>query len=253
LIDSGELGRVLHISGRYWTDYGCSPHAPMSWRYQGTPGSGALADVGSHLAYVAEFMCGQAESVSGGVLSTAIARRPKPLGYVSGHDHAAVSDEYETVGNDDYAAFSVRFSRGAGALEVSRVAAGHANSLTIEVFCENGAAKFDQRRPAEIELFLHGTSRTNGYRQVILGPEHPYVAGGMAMDAPSVGFGHNEAFFYQCRAFLEEVAGIDESASLPRCASFAQGVHNMELLDAVAESAANGGAPVTVPTLNPEQ
>ena len=248
LVQSGELGRVLHFSGRYWTDYGCNPQAPMSWRYQGTPGSGALADVGSHLSYVAEFICGPAQAVSGGQLTTAIAQRPKPLGYVSGHDHAEVSEEYETVGNDDYAAFSAEFAGGSGAIEVSRVAAGHANSLIFEVFCENGAAKFDQRRPAEIELFLHGQSRSNGYRQVILGPEHPYLSGGLAMDAPSVGFGQNDAFAYQARAFLEEVAGIDEASSLTRCATFGQGVHNMELLAAVAESAANRGSSVSLPT-----
>ena len=102
-----------------------------------------------------------------------------------GHDHVAVSDEYEAVENDDYAAYSAEFAHGVGGLEVSRVAAGHANSLIFEVFCENGAARFDQRRPAEIELFLNsGESAQNGYRQVILGPEHPYIAGGLAMDAP---------------------------------------------------------------------
>ena len=63
------------------------------------------------------------------------------------------------------------------------------------------------------------------------------MAGGLAMDAPSVGFGQNDAFAYQARAFLEEVAGIDEAESLPRCATFDEGVHNMELLAAVAESA----------------
>jgi predicted dehydrogenase len=248
LIDSGELGRVLHFSGRYWCDYSANPQAPMSWRYEGRPGSGALADIGSHMSYLAEFFCGPAQTVSGGLLSTLITERPKPLGYVSGHDHAAVSDELERVGNDDYAAYSAQFADAAGTVEVSRVAAGHANSLILEVFCENGAARFDQLRPSEIGLFLNGPPRTNGYRQVILGPEHPYVAGGMAMDARGVGFGQNEAFYYQARAFLEEVAGVDEARSLPRCASFARGVHNMELLAAVAESAATGGTAITVPT-----
>ncbi|WP_336714139.1 Gfo/Idh/MocA family protein [Arthrobacter sp. USHLN218] len=247
LIMSGTLGNVLHFSGRYWTDYGFSPGAPMSWRYKGAPGSGALADVGSHLAYVAEFLCGRIHSVSGGRFSTAIGKRPVPLGAVTGHDHAAVSDVFEVVENDDYAAFSAEFEHGSGGFEVSRVAAGHANSLTFEVFCENGAARFDQRRPAEIELFLNsGPSADNGYRQVVLGPEHPYIAGGLAMDAPSVGFGQNDAFGYQARAFLEEVVGLDEASSLPRCASFDEGVHNMELLQAVAESALASGKKVSL-------
>ena len=236
---------MLHFSGRYWTDYGCSAQAPMSWRYRGGPGSGALADVGSHLSYVAEFLAGDIVSVSGGRLSTAIAERPKPLGAVMGHDHVEVSDEYEAVENDDYAAYSAEFANGVGGLEVSRVAAGHANSLIFEVFCENGAARFDQRRPAEIELFLNdGASAQNGYRQVILGPEHPYIAGGLAMDAPSVGFGQNDAFAYQARAFLDEVAGLDRRA--PPCATFAEGVHNMEILAAVADSALNQGKLVTL-------
>lgn len=246
LIRSGELGKVLHFSGRYWTDYGCDPHGPMSWRFKGQPGSGALADVGSHMAYIAEFLCGDMTAVSGGQLSTVIKERPLPLGAVMGHDHAAVSDVFEPVTNDDYAAFSATFANGAGAIEVSRVAAGHANSLIFELFCENGAAAFDQRRPSEIQLFLRdGKSAQNGYRQVILGPDHPYIAGGLAMDAPGVGFGQNDAFAYQARAFLEEVAGIDEASSLPRCATFDEGVHNMELLAAVAESAATNGATVS--------
>jgi len=196
---------------------------------------------------VSEFLCGDMTSVSGGQLSTVISERPLPLGAVMGHDHAEVSDVFEAVTNDDYAAFSATFENGAGAIEVSRVAAGHANSLIFEVFCENGAAMFDQRRPSEIQLFLReGKSSQAGYRQIILGPEHPYLSGGLAMDAPSVGFGQNDAFAYQARAFLEEVAGIDATQSLPRCATFDEGVHNMELLAAVAESASNNGSSVAI-------
>jgi hypothetical protein len=66
------------------------------------------------------------------------------------------------------------------------------------------------------------------------------------MDAPSVGFGQNDAFAYQSRAFLEEVAGLDESVSLPRCATFDEGVHNMEILEAVAASAHDLGALVDI-------
>lgn len=247
LIQNGTLGNVLHFSGRYWTDYGFSPEAPMSWRDKGGPGSGALADVGSHLTYVSEFLCGDIRSISGGRLTTAISKRPLPLSAVMGHDHVAVSDTFEAVENDDYAAFNAEFANGAGSFEVSRVAAGHANSLQFEVFCEKGAAKFDQRRPSEIQLFLNdGSGNENGYRQVILGPGHPYIAGGLAMDAPEVGFGQNDAFGYQARAFLEEVAGLSESASLPRCATFDEGVRNMELLGAVTESALNNGKRITL-------
>ena len=248
LVTSGTLGQILHVDVRYWCDYASDPQGPISWRYKGGPGSGALADVGSHAAYLGEFLAGDVQEVSGGRFATAITRRPVPLGSVIGHGQAAVSDTYEPVENDDYASFSARYANGVGVVQVSRVAAGHPNGLVLEVFGDRGAATWKQERPAEFELMLNeGPTATRGYRRVVIGPEHPYVAGGLAMDAPGVGLGQNEGFVYQARAFLDEVAGLAESDSLPRVASFDEGVHNMEILAAVTESAARGGASVTVP------
>ncbi len=246
-IQDGTLGRVLHFSGRYWCDYGCNPMAPMSWRYKGPMGSGALADLGSHLTYLSEFLCGGITAVSGGAFATAIKERPVPLEAVVGHGLAAVSDRKETVENDDYAAFTAFFGETRGSLEVSRVAAGYPNGLDFEVFCENGAASFHQDTPSQVRLYLNDDhSGRNGYRTVNLGSDHPYVAGGMPIDVSGVGFGQNEGFTYQARAFLEEVAGIPEEESLPRNASFDEGVHNMEILAAVARSAADNGKQVNL-------
>ncbi|GAB97846.1 putative dehydrogenase [Kineosphaera limosa] len=246
LIADGTLGPVLHLSARYWTDYGCDPKAPMSWRYKGGEGTGALADVGSHLAYVAEYLAGEVTAVSGGQLRTVIGERFVPAGAVVGHGLAELSDETEPVENDDYAGFVATFGAGtAGALEVSRVAAGHPNSLIVEVYCANGSASWDQRTPSELGLMLHeGPHGQRGHRRVLLGNDHPYIPGGMPMDVSGVGFGQNNLFEFQCRAFLDEVAGVADP--LPVCASLDEGVHNMELLGAVVESATNGGRTVTL-------
>lgn len=249
LVEDGTLGRVLHLSARYWTDYGSSPDVPFSWRFAGAPGTGALADVGSHLAYVTEFLAGGVRSVSGGAFATAIRKRPVAAGFALRGQPAPLTGEYAEVENDDYATFTARFGDGSvvGSLEVSRVATSHPNGLVVEVFCENGAARWDQERPSEIGLALQSDgSRLGGYRQVVLGPDHPYVAGGMAMDAPGVGWGQNQMFEYQARAFLDEVVG-NTADPLPANATFDDGVHNMEVLDAVARSAAVGGATVDVP------
>lgn len=248
LIDDGRIGDVLHFSGRYWTDYGCQPDAPISWRYQGPAGSGALGDVGSHLSYIAEHLCGGVQTVSGGRFHTSITERPKPLGQVVGHTRGNVSTETAPVTNDDYATFNAQFERCVGTLEVSRVAAGHPNGLAIEVFGSQGAARWSQTNPSQVEVMLHDEQGDlAGYRTVALGPAHPHYAGGWAMDAPGVGIGQNDLFVHQARAFLEEVAGLPEAESLPRCKSFDDGVHNMEFLAAVAESAAQGGVSVQVP------
>ena len=186
--------------------------------------------------------------MSGGRFATAITERPVPLAAVVGHGQVAVSDTYEAVENDDYAGFSARFANGVGVVQVSRVAAGHPNGLVLEVFGDNGAAKWEQERPGRVPAHAQRGPQPElaGFRRVIIGPDHPYVAGGLPMDAPGVGLGQNEGFYYQARAFLEEVAGIDEAESLPRCADFDEGVHNMDVLAAVTESAAKGGAAVEV-------
>jgi predicted dehydrogenase len=63
------------------------------------------------------------------------------------------------------------------------------------------------------------------------------------MDFPGVGYGQNDLFTFQARAFLEQVAGLDR---LPRPASFEEGLHNLRLLDAVVASARTAGTEVAV-------
>jgi predicted dehydrogenase len=244
-IESGALGRPLYINAQYWTDYGSDPQAPISWRYRGGQGSGALADLGSHLADTAEFLLGPIESVTGAALTTVIGERPLPLGHVIGHAHVEVSEEREPVENDDWASFSVRFANGAtGDLSVSRIAFGHPNTLKFEVFCERGAVAFDVSRAGEFEIVSSAVpGQVNGFRRVIVGVDHPYIAGGLAMDATGIGTGHNDSFVYQARAFLDEVAGRDE---LPRNASFTDGLHALLLEEAVVRAATqNSPTPVT--------
>jgi len=192
------------------------------------------------------------KSVSGARFVTSITERPVATGAVMGHNHAEVSDTFEAVENDDYAGFTLDFGGVAGVIEVSRVAAGHPTTLTFEVYCEKGAAVFDQRRNGEFQLMLNeGPYGQRGFRTVQVGPSHPYIAGGLAVDAPGVNVGQNDQFFFQNRAFLQEVAGLPETAALPFCASFEDGLHNMEMLNSVIESYNNGGASVDVPAANP--
>jgi predicted dehydrogenase len=242
---SGAMGRPLHFNGHYWCDYGVDPRGPMSWRYKGGPGSGALSDIGSHLIDLAEFVCGPIRSVRGAVLSTFVTERALPLGAAVGHAAAEVSDVTEPVENEDLVTFTATFASGAtGTLSASRAAYGLANSLGFELFTSSGAATFDLARAGEFG-FIDGAPAgpTQGFRQVLVGPAHPYLTGGIPMDFPGVGYGQNDLFTFQARAFLEQVAGVE---GLPRLASFEEGLHNIRLLDAVVASAKAGGADVTV-------
>jgi predicted dehydrogenase len=246
-VRNGELGELSLFSGRYWCDYACDPGGPLSWRFTGGPGSGALGDIGAHVIDAGQFVCGPIVSVSGGVLATQIAKRPLPLGAVVGHGAAPVSTEVGEVENEDTAMFSARFASGLGAsFSVSRTAFGMPNGLGFDVFGLAGRASFDQHRPAE---FVYDDPqadvRTRGPRQVIVGPLMPYFAGGYPMEAPGVGGGNAEMFVYQCRAFLDQIVGTPDP--LPPNATFADGLHTMEVIQAVVRSAQSDGAAVPVP------
>ncbi|MBA8824327.1 putative dehydrogenase [Saccharopolyspora lacisalsi] len=245
-VRDNELGEMTLFSGRYWADYACDPQGPLSWRFRGGPGSGALGDLGAHAIDVAEYVCGPIVSVSGGALSTQIPKRPLPLGAVVGHSSAPVSDEMGEVENEDTAVFSARFRSGfTGSFSVSRTASGMPNGLAFDACGVGGRAAFDWHRPAEYVFDdPQPESRTRGARQIIAGPQLPYFAGGYPMEAPGVGGGNAEMFVYQCRAFLDQVTGAP--APLPACASFADALRTMQVVQAVVESSKNDGAAVDI-------
>ena len=247
LARAGALGQLLHFNGRYWCDYAADPDAPGSWRYTGPLGSGALADLGSHLIDLAEQLCGPIASVRGATLPIVIKDRPVPLGAALGHAAGVtVSAEREPVTNDDIATFVAEFASGAaGTFSISRVATGHPNDLAFEVFGTGAAARFDLSRNAEFGFVDAAPSPvTNGWRRVVTGPEHPYIAAGQSMPFAGVGHGGQEFFTYQARAFLDEISGLDR---LPRQATFADGLRNLVVQRAVVEAAATGSAAQVTP------
>jgi predicted dehydrogenase len=250
-VRNGELGELSLFSGRYWCDYACDPRSPLTWRFKGGLGSGALGDIGAHVIDAAEHMCGPIVAVSGGVLSTQIPKRPLPLGAVVGHGVAPVSDEVGEVENEDTAVFTARFESDlTGSFSVSRTAFGMPNGLGFDVYGLDGRVAFDFHRPAEY-LFddTQPAARTRGVRQVIVGPQMPYFRGGYPMEAPGVGIGNQEAFTYQCRAFLDQIAGTLDP--LPANASFADALHTMQIIQAVVRSSQSDGASVEATSVDP--
>lgn len=244
-VRAGAIGDVRHFNAHYWCDYAQNPGNPMSWRYKGGPGSGALADIGSHMIDLGEYINGPIASVGGAVFATFTTERPKPLGATVGHSGGAVSEEMEPVENEDIATFTATFANGAvGTYSISRVHHGLPNGLGFEVYGATGMAAFDLNRPGEFTFADQGpAAQTNGARRILIGPQHPGMVRSIPMDFPSVGHGQNEFFAWQCRAFLDQVAGLGK---LPEVPSLAHGLHNLEVLGAITRSALDGGRTVTL-------
>ena len=80
---------------------------------------------------------------------------------------------------------------------------------------------------------------------MIVGPQMPYFHNGYPMEAPGVGIGNQEQFNYQARAFLDQIAGVENA--LPPNATFADGLRSMEIIEAIVASAQNGGVEVAIP------
>ena len=249
LVASGHLGEINHFDGRYWCDYGVDPTTPMAWRYKGPMGSGALGDVGSHLIDTAETILGPIVSVSGAAMMTSITERPVATGHVTrGTALDTANAIYEPVENDDVATFTARFASGAvGTFSCSRVAWGLPNSLMVDVLGTRGRASWDLARCGEIKIDdASSPADLGGARRVLVGPSFPYFARGSSMAFGGVGLTQIEQFTYQAHAFLQQVAGVTGEAALPPCATFADGYREMLIADAVARSAAAGGAAIDV-------
>lgn len=249
LAAEGALGKIAHLDARYWCDYGANPNVPMAWRYKGPMGSGALGDVGSHLVDSAELILGPITEVSGAQLVQTIPDRPVATGAVAGGRGvtAAADAPREKVENDDVATFTARFACGAaGTFSVSRVAYGLPNYKALSVLGTGGSVSWSLDRGGEIQLAdTSSPAGRGGLRQVLANPEFPYFKDGSSMAFSGVGLNQIEQFTYQAHAFLQEVTGVTDG-SLPRCATFSDGYRQMRILDAVARSAAAGGAAITI-------
>ncbi|KAA9131617.1 Gfo/Idh/MocA family oxidoreductase [Marinihelvus fidelis] len=226
ILSSGEIGEPVAFSGRYYEDYMADPAVPWSWRCdRSLAGSGALADLGSHLVHLLETLLGPVETVTGHV-STAVAARQDP-----------VTGAMRAVENEDIASAHARLASGVPAtLDISRVASGYKCGLAFDLFCSRGALRFDQERMNELQLFEAGQRPgRDGFRRLLAGPAHPDYAA--FNPAPGHGLGYNDLKVIEARNFL--CAAMEGRAAWP---DFSDGLRVQRVMDAIERSAAAGQA-----------
>ena len=194
IIESGEIGEIIHVAAEHVEDYLHDPRAPASWRTREATATraGALADVGSHLLNLALRLGGPVDALVAD-MNTVHAQRQGPHGM-------------EAVENDDQGNVMLRFASGAlGALSFSRVAAGRKMGYTYRITGTKGAIAFDQEN--QNALWLYDASRPaqrQGFQRLLMGPAHPdYLA---FSQGAGHGTGYNEQIVIEARDFLQAIA-----------------------------------------------
>lgn len=196
LAAAGELGDITGFFGRYDEDYLADPEVPYSWRCnRKLAGSGALADLGSHLINMAQYLVGPIDELCAS-LQTVVTHRNDP-GEPSGR---------RPVENEDQAQMLVRFAGGAhGSLSVSRIAVGRKNGLVFELVGSRKSLSFDQERFNELELYDSADPpETRGFRRILIGPAHADYQSFCV--APGHGLGYNDLKTIEMRNFLRAAA-----------------------------------------------
>ena len=224
LIAEGRIGAVRQVRAAYLQDWLADAGAPMTWRLRKeTAGSGALGDLGSHVVDQVQSLLGERVTSAAGRLHTFVPER-------------AGDDGPEPVTVDDAAWATLETQSGAVAsVEVSRVATGRKNGLSIEVFGTDGALSFDLERLNELRLFTDPAEPTAGFRRVLVTEDsHPYLT---AWWPPGHILGWDHTFTSQAADFLAAVATGEAPSP-----SFGDGLVVQRVLAAVEESAARAGA-----------
>ncbi len=196
IIESGEIGEIVHFRGIHFEDYMADPAAPATWRTRkATAGAGAVADLGSHIISLARYLVGEIVEVCGRV-QTVIRERPK----------AGDPADREPVEVDDQAQALVRFANGAaGTIEASWIASGRKMALNYEVTGSRGALRLDQERFNELQLFTYGDRRRlDGFKTILSGPEHPDYAA--FCPAPGHQLGFNDLKVIEVKTLLQGLA-----------------------------------------------
>ncbi|QBX54510.1 Gfo/Idh/MocA family oxidoreductase [Nocardioides seonyuensis] len=223
LVSSGRIGVVREVRAAYLQDWLADAGAPMTWRLRkDEAGSGALGDLGSHVVDQVQFLLDDAVTTASGRLETFVESRPGSHGP-------------EAVTVDDVAWAWLGTARGATvSMEVSRMAFGRKNGLSLEIFGAEGSISFHLESLNELVV----DAGTGGTRVLVTEADHPYLE---AWWPPGHVLGWDHTFTSQAADFLACIA-----SGTPPQPSFADGLAVQRVLAAVEESAGTRGAQVDI-------
>jgi predicted dehydrogenase len=179
-------------------------------------GSGALGDIFSHIIDLARYLVGEFKQICG-AMETFVQRRPR--------GRVTVDDAVTMIGRLKHGALA--------SLEATRFAPGRKNSITLEINGSAGSLVFDLEEMNRLKFFsLRDPQDRQGFRDILVTePAHPYID---KWWPPGHIIGYEHSFIHTIADFVKAV--VSGKSVQP---TFADGLRNQCVLDAVSRSAHN--------------
>jgi predicted dehydrogenase len=242
-IARGDIGTPHFLHGHYLQDW-LLHDTDYSWRLDPEKGgrSSALGDIGSHWCDLAQHVTGLRITHVLGDLTTVVKKRRKPHAAREAFQAGtAETGELVDISVEDLASVLLRFDNGArGSFSVGQVCAGHKNDLVLEVCGSKASLRWHQEK--QNELWVGRRDRAN---EVL--PKDPTLLDPAARGYSHLPGGHHEAWADAFCNLMREIYrciadGPPYAALPPIVATFEDGFRANRIVDAILESAADGGA-----------
>ncbi|MBD3627486.1 Gfo/Idh/MocA family oxidoreductase [Cyclobacterium sp.] len=235
--ESGELGDIYSIMGSYLQDW-LFLQTDYNWRLEPDKSgdSRAIADIGSHLLDLTEYVTGLKITEVMADFSTVHKTRLKPLKAIETYSGKMLQEsDYEEVpiNTEDHATVMLRFDNGhKGSVTVSQVNAGRKNRLNIEIAGSKANFEWCSEKPNELWIGKRETANQQLMKDpALFTPEA----------AKLIGFpgGHNEGFPDTSKQMFKEVyAAINEGKQPenPSYPTFEDGHRELLICERIIES-----------------
>ncbi len=238
--EKGELGDVYSVIGSYLQDW-LFYETDYNWRLEPDKSgdSRAIADIGSHLMDILEYITGLKTVAVMADFNTIHKTRKKPLKPVETYSGKMLKPEdYADVPitTEDHANVLLRFDNGnRGVITVSQVSAGRKNRMSFEISGSKKTFSFCSETPNELWI-----GNRDGYNEVLM--RDPSLVHPEAQSVISFPGGHNEGFPDTSKQMFKEVYAAIEAGKQPEnptFPTFQDGYRELLICEKILESHRN--------------
>ena len=235
--EKGELGTIYSILGSYLQDW-LFYETDYNWRLEPDKSgdSRAIADIGSHLMDIIEYITGLKTVEVLADFNTVHPTRKKPLKPVETYSGKMLQpSDYADVPitTEDHATVLLRFDNGnKGSITVSQVAAGRKNQLKLEIAGSKKTFAWNSESPNEMWVGNRDAANENWMRD-------PSLASPEARAIMTFPGGHNEGFPDTSKQLFKEVyqaIAEGKQPEKPNYPTFADGYRELLICERILDS-----------------